>query len=56
MRPVMILEFLLTYAVQVVFTLVYCASELPTFCVLVLLLLGHKQSNLFFHTRKRKKM
>lgn len=50
MWPMMILEFHLTYALQVVFTLVYCASELPMFSVIVLLPLVHKQSNLFFHT------
>lgn len=51
-----ILDFPLTYAQQVLFTLVYYASELPTFSAIVLLLLVHEQSNLLYHTRKRKKV
>lgn len=51
----MILEFPVTYALQVVFTLVYCASESPMLSVVVLLLLVHKQSNLFFHTTEKEK-
>lgn len=40
----MILELPLSYAMQIVFTLFYCASKLYTSSAAILLLLAHRQS------------